>query len=374
MNILSINLLSGRTWCGKIASAISDAAWKNWHITRSIVGYSTELCSNGRSLFKDKPLGFMYYLWVALNFFFEVFRPGKLNYHKLSKLPEYRSADIIHMHAIQWGYFNWHDLPKISKEKKIIWTLHDDWLTAWSDSLYFPYKNGISYERRKKILIDSQIHVVGVSDWITNKALLSGMFPSERIHRIYNWIDLSIFYPRDWINLRKKYGIPEKCEVIISLAWAGRKSNSKGLAYVKKIISQYAQDKSKYFITVGNSEEKQISGNFRELGFVSHDTMADYFSLSSFFLYPTLADSFGLVIAESLACWCPVLTYEIAAVPELVHHEINGYVAKYKDQEDLENGFKWMIENSRFMERKQDSRFSDEQMFSQYMDLYDNIT
>jgi len=38
--------------------------------------------------------------------------------------------------------------------------------------------------------------------------------------------------------------------------------------------------------------------------------MAKYFNVADIFLYPTLMDSFGLVVAEALACKCPVLTFQ----------------------------------------------------------------
>ncbi len=63
--------------------------------------------------------------------------------------------------------------------------------------------------------------------------------------------------------------------------------------------------------------------------------VAKYLSASDIFLYPTLMDSFGLIIAESLACSCPVVTFHTGGTAELVIHKENGYVARHKDYDDL---------------------------------------
>jgi glycosyltransferase involved in cell wall biosynthesis len=54
--------------------------------------------------------------------------------------------------------------------------------------------------------------------------------------------------------------------------------------------------------------------------------MSLYFSAADIFLYPTRADSFGLVIAESLACGCPVITFDVGATSELVQDGKSGYI------------------------------------------------
>lgn len=63
--------------------------------------------------------------------------------------------------------------------------------------------------------------------------------------------------------------------------------------------------------------------------------VAKYLSAADVFLYPTLMDSFGLIIAESLACGCPAVIFQTGGTAEIVTHKENGYVAKHKDYDDL---------------------------------------
>ncbi|MDR0282625.1 MAG: glycosyltransferase [Candidatus Peribacteria bacterium] len=43
---------------------------------------------------------------------------------------------------------------------------------------------------------------------------------------------------------------------------------------------------------------------------MNQEKVATYFNSSDMFLYPTLMDSFGLVVAESLSCGCPIVTFK----------------------------------------------------------------
>jgi glycosyltransferase involved in cell wall biosynthesis len=87
------------------------------------------------------------------------------------------------------------------------------------------------------------------------------------------------------------------------------------------------------------------------------------------FLYPTLMDSFGLVVAESIACGCPVVTFQTWWVPEIVTHKKNGYIAQYKNYADLLSWFNWVLHNP-LDKVTLDPKFTQEHMVKEYIQLY----
>lgn len=89
----------------------------------------------------------------------------------MSQFKEYQKADIIHLHSIQGGFFDRTCLPLIAHEKKVLMTLHDDWIISGNDenNNLFPYKTKKSYLTRKKILEQIPIAYVGVSQWMSDK-------------------------------------------------------------------------------------------------------------------------------------------------------------------------------------------------------------
>lgn len=338
--ILSVNLLSGSTGSAKIANQINDAISHSDMTWFSLVWYQKNIQEYQRTIYRNKPMGLWYYFWVALHFFFDIFTPRYLSYSKLKNYIEYKKANIIHFHTIQWWYFDYRDLPKISQEKRIVWTLHDDWFCSGNDddSSLFPYKTRRSFEKRRKILENTDIHIVAVSEWMYQKAIRSRMFPEDHIHLIHNGVDTDIFYLRDKKESRKKLGIPEDITMIVSIAGAWRKSKAKWIQYVEHLASELCHDPMIQFFTLGNWV-RYIHDNIHEIEFIPPEMMALYFSAADVFLYPTRADSFGLVIAESIACWCPVVTFDVGATSELVKSGKTGYLVPLWDYEWLKKAF-----------------------------------
>jgi glycosyltransferase involved in cell wall biosynthesis len=48
---------------------------------------------------------------------------------------------------------------------------------------------------------------------------------------------------------------------------------------------------------------------------------------------------------ESMCCGTPVVGFNIGGIPDLIAHGKNGYIAKYKDPEDMVKGIKYCLEN-----------------------------
>ena len=66
--------------------------------------------------------------------------------------------------------------------------------------------------------------------------------------------------------------------------------------------------------------EQQIGNNFDRVRIVSElddDEFAALLSGAEFFLFPTLAEGFGLPIVEAFACGCPVIASSVTAMPEI---------------------------------------------------------
>jgi glycosyltransferase involved in cell wall biosynthesis len=47
-----------------------------------------------------------------------------------------------------------------------------------------------------------------------------------------------------------------------------------------------------------------------------------------------------------MACGTPCIGFNVGGIPEMIDHQINGYVAKYKDADDLANGIHWVLEEA----------------------------
>lgn len=74
---------------------------------------------------------------------------------------------------------------------------------------------------------------------------------------------------------------------------------------------------------------------------------------------------------ENLLCNTPIIGFDVSAVPELIKHKKNGYLAKLKDAEDLANGIKYLIENRNVLNI--DANYSSNRVIERHFDVWNEI-
>jgi glycosyltransferase involved in cell wall biosynthesis len=88
-----------------------------------------------------------------------------------------------------------------------------------------------------------------------------------------------------------------------------------------------------------------------------------------------------LVILEAMSCGTPIVSFDVGGVKEALIHKQNGYIAKYKDVNDLLNGIKYIfgLEKSDLEKNSQNSiqrvkeNFTLDIMTENYIKLYKQI-
>ena len=81
-----------------------------------------------------------------------------------------------------------------------------------------------------------------------------------------------------------------------------------------------------------------------------------------------------------MACGSPCVGFETGGIPEMIDHLKNGYVAKYKDTEDLAEGIKWIIDSRESLQlseaciRKDHDCYQESVVAGRYIDLYRSLT
>lgn len=204
---------------------------------------------------------------------------------------------------------------------------------------------------------------------MSNKVRQDEITWKNQVLTIYNGIDTKLFTKKSKIESRKQLDLPVDKTLILSIAGSWSQSNLKGLSYVKNIANIYEKNPDFLFITLGNHKKSKVA-NILELPFVSKEEMASYFSAADIFLYPSLADSFWLVVAESISTWCPVVSFNTWGIPEIVSHKVNWYIAEYKDLSALIEWFERTLHHKDSLHIELNPQFSLPTMIKHYENLY----
>lgn len=140
------------------------------------------------------------------------------------------------------------------------------------------------------------------------------------------------------VEARTLYGIDEDCFVI----FVGAESIDnprKGMYYFTKAIENASSSIPKLLVLAAGRSELNIPGiNIMNLGYLDIQQLMTCFCAADCFVSTTIADSGPMMVNYSIALGTPVVAFPIGVAEDLVVHKKTGYLAKYKDVEDVLNG------------------------------------
>jgi len=215
----------------------------------------------------------------------------------------------------------------------------------WNGStlLYSKFKKGIFYLIKKFFLkkIDGFV-TYGTK---ASEYLKYFNIPDDKIITGCNTVDINWFMNNSF-NLRRNslYDTLNQNNEKIKLLFIGRLIKFKGLDLLLDTFKELKSDNIVlYVIGSGNDEdyfrEKVKNYNLNNIiftGFLQKNEIIYYYSMSDYFIFPTLNENWGLVINEALSCGLPVLSSIYAGVSyDLVINGINGYVFDPLDRKDF---------------------------------------
>lgn len=327
-----------------------------------------------------------------------------INTDWILKTKEFKDADIIHCHNLHGRFFNLETLAKMSKEKPVVWTLHDEWAITphcactmesrelkhglySCPSIDIPPRTLWNNDRRlanwkKRVYSESQLHLVTPSFWLKNR-IINTVLAKQDIRYIANGIDTSVFKPESKFECRNDLGLPQDKKIVLFLADNARKNPWKGWEYAEALAKSHIDDPSIIFVSVGNydsySDEKNIINRGR---ITNNETLAKYYNAADILLFTSLAENMPLVILEATSCGLPIVSFDVGGVKEVVTHGQNGFIANYRDQNSLNKEF---LKAAAFPTEKREElklnatkriqgEYDQQTMVEKYFELYGELT
>ena len=307
--------------------------------------------------------------------------------------------DIIHIHNIHSNFITVNMLFRYINKRKIIAiiSLHDCWFftgkcyhymydkcNKWRDncgkcprlkkeipSYFFDFSKNILKNKKKYIGDNSLVHVVGVSEWITNEAKKSIL--KDRVYgTIYNGVDLNIFSKKASF-LREKLNFQDKF-VLLGMA---NKWLSKDNRDTLKYISENLDDQS-ILVLIGCEEKIKLTDKIFGVPFISdRNRLAEFYSMADVFVNVTKVDTLPTVNIEALACGTPVITYDSGGSREILNDK-TGYVVPYGDYVQLYQSIKNVKNNGKnyytnYCIERTNEFFDNRKCYRDYINLYNSL-
>jgi glycosyltransferase involved in cell wall biosynthesis len=180
-----------------------------------------------------------------------------------------------------------------------------------------------------------RLHLVGTSRWIASEAKRSSLLQRFPVTIIPNGLDTADFAPRDKGFSRDTLGVPRDAKVVLFIA-DSLKHKRKGFAYVTEALAKIADEPNLFLLSVGNGNPVVKGVPNLHLGRISHDRMLSIiYSAADVFVMPSLQESFGQTVTESMSCGTPVVGFNTGGIPDMVRPGITGYLAPVADAQAL---------------------------------------
>ena len=327
----------------------------------------------------------------------------------ITTYPEFKEADIIHLHWVNQGMLSLKGLKKILQSgKPIVWTMHDMWPCTGichharecdnyhKECHHCPYlyhggaKKDISHQtfkKKKELYQLSPITFITCSQWLKERAGQSALLDQHPIVHIPNPIKTNLFTPRNKVEARQKCNLPTDKKLIL-FGSVKITDKRKGIDYFiescKILAEKHPELVNNLGVAVYGKESEQLKSlvpfQVYALDYISHEKeLVNVYNAVDLYVTPSLEENLPNTIMEAMACGIPCVGFNVGGIPEMIDHLHNGYVADYKSAEDFANGIHWTLSESEYQSlseearRKVTSSYSESTIAKKYIEVYNKI-
>jgi glycosyltransferase involved in cell wall biosynthesis len=180
-----------------------------------------------------------------------------------------------------------------------------------------------------------------VNSTFVKRSLIENNFPEHRIWVIPQGVDLSRF------QLIER-SIPKKP---LKVLYVGKVSQRKGLAYLVEAVRQLQEEGYKIELTlVGDvpvqwdylDEHRDV---FSCLGRIPPYKIHEVYRNADVFVFPSLSEGFGRVLAEAMASGLPVITTTNTMGPDIIEDGIDGFIVPIRDTDSIKERLVYLYNN-----------------------------
>ena len=244
------------------------------------------------------------------------------------------TADVVHCHT--WYSHFGGILAKLNYGIPLVITVHSlEPLRPWKrEQLGGGYDFTVWLEKTALEMADA---VIAVSNG--TKADLERLFriKPERLHVIYNGIDLDEYRPTEAMDALVRHGIDPKRPYLL---FVGRIARQKGIIHLVRAI-QYMDPGFQIVLCAGAPDTPEITAEMKAAisaaqakrsGIIWIDAMVDketvhqLYAKAAVFCCPSIYEPFGIINLEAMACETAVVASAVGGIKEVVVDGETGFL------------------------------------------------
>ncbi|MDR5585545.1 N-acetyl-alpha-D-glucosaminyl L-malate synthase BshA [Paenibacillus larvae] len=292
---------------------------------------------------------------------------------KLAQVARMQELDLLHVHyAIPHAVCALLAKQMVGDHLKVVTTLHGTDITVLAQDA--------SISNMIRFAINESDAVTAVSEDLIRETRQT-LDIQKPIHKIYNFVDKRMYYPRPVEDLKREVTRPgEKLFIHIS--------NFRPVKRVHDVVQIFARvhrEIPSRLLLVGEGPElSRIVSEVRELGlqdFVEfwgkQDDVAQVISLADVMLLPSEKESFGLVALEAMACGVPTVGSNAGGIPELITYGETGFMAEVGDVDTMSKYTIRLLEDEELLKRVSEAcvqrarkKFCNDSLRARYEQVY----
>lgn len=219
--------------------------------------------------------------------------------------------------------------------------------------------------------------VVSVTESLKKTAQL--FMPEQNIEVIPNGVNTEIFYPRK--NDSDKNSV-------FNLITVTRLIERKGVQHIFQAIAELNCDDIRLLLVGSGEYEEVLKKMCKDLdiedkvsfyGFCDRDKLPELYARSDVFILPSLAEAFGNVFAEAMACGLPIIGANEGGIPDLVRKD-NGILVDPENIEEIKSAIISLKNDSSAREKMSEAnikKITDHYQWrnvaKKYLDIYEYV-
>ena len=290
---------------------------------------------------------------------------------RLARKKIIKNADVLYLHWINGGFMSLREIKNlILLKKKIIIVAHDMWAFTGGCHQSFgcvkfineckkcPFYSSYSpidfinqqFNEKIEIFSNKELIILAPSKKFFNYIESSNILGGKKIYHIPHVLDRRIFRKLGKVFKIGGIDVTYRKYIILFGAMGGKNNIYKGWSYFVDAISLLPKEITDELQVVlfGNdfSAEELISLPFQAIsvGIINDEIeMAKLYNIANAYIFPSLYESFGQTVLESIACDTPVVGFDVGIIGDIINHKKNGYIAKYRDSIDLAAGINYVL-------------------------------